>query len=184
MKTLTLRSVGALPARSALPRRSSACQAPRRIGLARRVAAVEAPQTSIPGDEAAAPEAAAAAVSFLDVDPAQAEQFELEELDQAQEDLLKWMMLDEQAQEEVRAQQRPARSPVRGSAAQKQGGEAGLRAKFGGAGQGAGSRLPPPASSDLGLRAGQLGAAARKRTCSREGGRVGSEAALSFRHAP
>ena len=42
----------------------------------------------------------AAAPSILDYDPVEVEQLELAELDQAQEDLLKWMMLDDQEQEE------------------------------------------------------------------------------------
>ncbi|KAG2486232.1 hypothetical protein HYH03_015057 [Edaphochlamys debaryana] len=91
----------ALPARTCGPvcRRSLVAQAPRRASLVTRVAAIEEQQTQFQGDDQANVEAAAAP-GILDVDPAQAEEIELQELDAAQEDLLKWMMLDEETQEE------------------------------------------------------------------------------------
>ncbi|KXZ42870.1 hypothetical protein GPECTOR_113g282 [Gonium pectorale] len=99
-----------LPQRHALPVRGPglACrpnvvaQAPRKALLSLRVAAIDEPQTSFQGDEqpeSALEPVAAPVEDILYVDPAVAEELELQELDQAQEDLLKWMMLDEEEQE-------------------------------------------------------------------------------------
>ncbi|EFJ43709.1 plastid/chloroplast ribosomal protein S1 [Volvox carteri f. nagariensis] len=103
MKALSSRSLAqrhALPIRcpKAVCHRSLVAPQLRKATLTTRVAAVEEQQTSFQGDEQPGVEAAAAP-SILDVDPAE-EEYELQELDQAQEDLLKWMMLDEETQEE------------------------------------------------------------------------------------
>lgn len=107
---LSARSAGrhpALPARcpcsSAGSRRvvGGLSLAPTRNTSLVRVAAVEE-QTDSFQPEQPLPEAVPvpAPPSVLDYDPVEVEALELEELDQAQEDLLKWMMLDETAQEE------------------------------------------------------------------------------------
>lgn len=107
---LSSRSVGrhpALPARcpgaSAGSRRvgGGLPLAPPRTWSLVRVAAVEE-QTDSFQPEQPLPEAVPvpAPPSVLDYDPVEVEALELEELDHAQEDLLKWMMLDETAQEE------------------------------------------------------------------------------------
>ncbi|KAG2432585.1 hypothetical protein HXX76_008929 [Chlamydomonas incerta] len=98
----TLAQRASLPARSTgiVSRRSLVAPAPaRKANLATRVAAIEEQQTSFQGDEQPV-EAALDPASIVDVDPAAVEEMDLQELDQAQEDLLKWMMLDEATQEE------------------------------------------------------------------------------------
>ncbi|PNH05145.1 30S ribosomal protein S1 A [Tetrabaena socialis] len=94
------------PARSfgAACRRSLVAQAPRRNTLATRVAAIEdlssQPQPEQPTEAYAEQPVEQTDSSILDVDPAVVEELELQELDQAQEHLLKWMMLDEVTQEQ------------------------------------------------------------------------------------
>ncbi|GFR50816.1 hypothetical protein Agub_g13091 [Astrephomene gubernaculifera] len=107
MKALSSRSLThrhTLPVRcpGASCRRAFVAQLPRKATLATRVAAIEEQeQQSFQSDEQPVPEPVAATPSFLeDEDPAATEELELQELDQAQEDLLKWMMLDEETQEE------------------------------------------------------------------------------------
>lgn len=100
MKALSSRSFAqrhALPVRCprTICQRSLIVPLPRKANLTTRVAAAEEQQTSFQGDE----QGVDVAPSIMEVDPLE-EEYELQELDQAQEDLLKWMMLDEQTQEE------------------------------------------------------------------------------------
>lgn len=94
-----MRAAGLLSARrvapcgaSRAPVRSSAPQPFRNLRL--RIAAVENTETSQVADVGAAPPASSSA------DIALAAELEVEELDSAQEQLLSWMMLDEEVQEQ------------------------------------------------------------------------------------